>query len=153
MEPIKYRAFLDTNLLLDVLCTPKRPSAEASARIFQAARDGGIEAFITTQSIIDAAYILSRIASPFDREAFGRSILSMMNFLNIGSIHYFEIRDAVLHGDGDLEDDAQFAHAAALGCDAIITSDRGFRSRKGGSNISIFTPEDFVSCFTQAEDV
>ena len=145
METFKFRAFLDTNVLLDVLCTPKRPSAEASAVIFQAVRSGIFEGFITTQSILDAAYILSRQGGSFDREAFGQCILSMMNYLNINAIHLFDIRDAVLHGDGDLEDDAQFAHAEALACDAIITSDRGFRSRKGTDGILFFTPETFVA--------
>lgn len=48
-------------------------------------------------------------------------------------------------GSEDLEDDAQFAHADALGCDAIITSDRGFRSHKGTDGILFFTPETFVA--------
>ena len=145
METIKLRAFLDTNILLDVLCTPKRPSAEASEQIFAAMRSGIIEGFITTQSILDAVYILSRTTGHFDREAFGECILSMMNYININAIHIFDIRDGILRGDGDLEDDAQFAHADALGCDAIITSDREFRHRKESSGIPIFTPEAFVA--------
>ena len=145
MAGSKFRAFLDTNVLIDVLCTPGRPSAEASATIFQAIRSGFLEGFITTQSIIDAAYILSRLSGRFDREAFGRCILAMSDYLNINAIHIFDIRDGILRGDGDLEDDAQFAHADALGCDAIITSDREFRHRKESSGIPIFTPEAFVA--------
>lgn len=70
MAGSKFRAFLDTNVLLDVLCTNRRPSAEASATLFQAIRSGILEGFITTQSIIDAAYILSRLSGNFDRDAF-----------------------------------------------------------------------------------
>lgn len=145
METFKFRAFLDTNVLLDVLCTPKRPSAEASATIFQAVRSGIFEGFITTQSLIDAAYILSRLSGRFDREAFGQCVLAMTNFLNINAINVFDIRNAILHSDGDLEDDAQFAHADALGCDAVITSDRSFRNRKADSGPQLFTPESFAS--------
>lgn len=145
MVEFKFKAFLDTNVLLDVLCTPKRPSADASAVVFQAIRSGYLEGVITTQSILDAAYILSRTSGRFDREAFGQCILSMMNFLNINAIHIFDIRDAVLRGDGDLEDDTLFAHAEAEGCDAVITSDREFRCRKDASGIPFFTPEEFVS--------
>ncbi len=141
----KFRAFLDTNVLIDVLCTPGRPSAEASVTIFQAIRSGFLEGFITTQSIIDAAYILSRLSGRFDREAFGRCILAMSDYLNINAIHIFDIRDAILHGSGDLEDDSQFAHADALGCDAIITSDKSFRRRETGSGPQFFTPESFVT--------
>ena len=145
MVTFKFRAFLDTNVLLDVLSTSERPSSEASEQIFEAIRSGIFEGFITTQSIIDAAYILSRQRSRFDREAFGQCILSMMNYLNINAIHPFDIRDAVLHGKGDLEDDSLFAHAEALGCDAIITSDRKFRQQKEASGMLFFTPEAFLA--------
>lgn len=53
--------------------------------------------------------------------------------------------DAILHGDGDLEDDALFSHADAEGCDAIITSDREFRRRKESSGLPFYTPEAFVA--------
>ena len=144
MDAVKFKALLDTNILLDVLCTSKRPSAEASALIFQAIRDGYLEGVVTTQSIMDAAYILSRISTPFDREAFGRSILSMTNYLNINAIHIFHVCDAILHPSTELEDDALFAHADAEGCDAIITSDQGFLNRKDTGGILLISPEDFL---------
>ena len=140
----KFKAFLDTNVLLDVLCTPKRPSADSSRFILQAVLSGHLEGVITTQSILDAAYILSKVSSPFDREGFGKCVLYLMNFLYIDSIHIFDIREAILSPGADLEDDAQFAHALSEGCDAIITSDRGFRHRKENSGILFFTPDEFV---------
>ena len=76
---------------------------------------------------------------------FGQCILSITNYINIDAIHYFDIRDAILHGGGDLEDDAQFAHADAEGCDAVVTSDREFRRRKEGSGLLFFTPEEFAA--------
>ena len=145
MGRFKYRAFLDTNILVDVLSATPRPSTEASQLIFEAVRSGIFEGFITTQSILDAAYILSRLSAPYDRDRLGRSILQMSNYLNIESIHIFDIQDAILHAQGDLEDDSLFARADALGCDAVITSDRGFRNREDGSGPEFFTPEDFVS--------
>lgn len=145
MGRFKYRAFLDTNILVDVLCAAPRPSTEASQLIFEAVRSGILEGFITTQSILDAAYILSRLSEPYDRDRLGRSILQMSNYLNIESIHIFDIQDAILHAEGELEDDSLFARADALGCDAVITSDRGFRNREDGSGPEFFTPEDFVS--------
>lgn len=36
MVNFKYRVLLDTNVLLDVLCTPDRPSAASSRLIFEA---------------------------------------------------------------------------------------------------------------------
>ena len=71
MVTFKFRAFLDTNVLLDVLSTSERPSSEASEQIFEAIRSGIFEGFITTQSIIDAAYILSRQRSRAHRPVSG----------------------------------------------------------------------------------
>lgn len=67
-----------------------------------------------------------------------------MNYFYVDSIHILDIREAIKDSDGDLEDDAQFAHAQAEGCYAIITSDREFRRRKGTSGILFFSPEEFV---------
>ena len=145
MVEFKFKAFLDTNVLIDVLCAPRRPSAEASAAIFQAIRSGYLEGVITTQSILDAAYILSRTAHPYNPELFGRSILSIMNYVNVDSIHFLDVRDAILHPGGDLEDDAQFVHAEAEGCDAVITSDRQFRLQKETSGVPFFTPDEFLA--------
>ena len=57
---IKQRVFLDTNIILDVLSSDNRNHREASRKIFQAMRNEDFEGFITTQSIIDAQYILSK---------------------------------------------------------------------------------------------
>ena len=144
MAKSKFKVLLDTNVLLDVLCTPKRRSADASQVVVQAVFSGIVEGVLTTQSILDAAYILTRTSEVFDREGFGRCVLTLMNRFTVDSIHIFDIRDAVRDSDGDLEDDAHFAHAQAEGCDAIITSDREFRRRKEDSGILLFTPEEFV---------
>lgn len=144
MEKNKFKVFLDTNVLLDVLSVPQRASADASRIVVQAVFSGIVEGVLTTQSILDAAYILSRTSDSFDREGFGRCVLTLMNYFYVDSIHIFDIRDAIKDSDGDFEDDAQFAHAQAEGCDAIITSDREFRRRKGASGILFFSPEEFV---------
>ena len=145
MDAIKFKALLDTNVPVDVLASPDRPSAEASRIIFQAIRSGYLEGVITTQSILDAAYILSRTAPSYDPETFGRRILSIMNYVNVDSILSFDIRDAILHPGGDLEDNALFAHAEAEGCDAVITSDRKFRLQKETSGMPFYTPDAFAA--------
>ena len=53
MAENKQRVFFDTNVLVDVLVGEIRPSHNASLQMFQAARAGLFEAFITTQSMID----------------------------------------------------------------------------------------------------
>ena len=144
MERIRLKAFLDTNVLLDILSMTPRPSAAASDVIIQAIRCGYLEGVITTQSIVDASYILSR-GVHYDAGKFARAILSMLNYLNISGINVFDIRDALLHPGPDFEDDVQFAHADAENCDVVITSDRKFRLHGQSSGIQFFTPESFVA--------
>lgn len=145
MVTFKYRAFLDTNVLLDVLCVPERPSAASSRLIFESIRAGILEGILSTQSILDAHYILSRLGDASGHEALGQSILSLSNYLNIESIHIFDIKDAIRAGAKDLEDEALFAHAYGMGCDAIITSDRVFRKHKTGAGPEMFTPDTFAA--------
>ncbi|MBO5546114.1 MAG: PIN domain-containing protein [Bacteroidales bacterium] len=149
MDRLPFKVFLDTNVLLDVLCAPRRPASEASLTIFQAIRSGLFEGMLTVQSIVDASYILSR-EEPSGPEAFKRRILSMLNYINVESVSAFDVRDAIRHGGPDFEDAVQFACADAAGCDAIITSDRKFRHQREGSESGIlfFSPEAFVARMT-----
>ena len=143
MELSDLKVFLDTNILLDVLCKPDRPSAQASRTIVQAIRSGYLEGVMTTQSIIDTAYILSKIEG-FSIKDFGHEILKLMGFLNIRTIDRHDIRDAILHTTGDMEDDAQCALADAEGCDIILTSDRKFLRRNYPSGMLFLPPDDVL---------
>ncbi len=137
------KVFLDTNVLLDVLCRSGRPSAEASSQILQAIRSGRMEGVITTQSIVDAAYILSRgnVQQPFLQ-----AIETLLRFVNVRPIDAMDIRDALLHPTGDFEDDVQFACAETEGCDLVITSDRKRLNRtKVPGEMLYFSPETFVA--------
>lgn len=139
------KVFLDTNVLLDLLSAAERPSSEASRMIFQAIRSGYLEGVLTTQSIVDANYILSRLGQGFSAEAFSRAVLSLLNFVNISSLDSFDIHAALLHPSGDFEDDVQFAHAEAEGCDVFVTSDQGLLNRTSEIGMIILPPTQFVA--------
>ena len=138
------KAFIDTNVLVD-LFTKERPSHVCAVNIFYAARTHRFEAALTTQSILDAAYITIGRKSSFSPEHFRESILDMLHFINISHIDTFEIRDALLAPDADIEDNAQYAHAMSEACDVIITGDREFIQRKTPGDILMMTPEEFVA--------
>ena len=144
METRKIKALLDTNVLLDLLSSADRPSSEASRMIFQAIRSGFLEGVLTTQSILDANYILSRCEN-FSFEAFGQCILSLRNFVNIGYLDLFDIQDAIRHPGGDFEDGAHFAHAEAEGCDVLVTSDRQLLKRESSSGMLVLTPAQLIA--------
>ena len=139
----KYRVFLDTNIILDVLSSDYREHRESSRCIFQAIRNGDIEGFITTQSIVDSEYILSRERN-YRKEQFGKMMLFIMSFINITQIDGLSIREALKNPTGDFEDDAQFAQADGEGFDIIVTSDRRFIARRTDNGPLFLTPEEFI---------
>ena len=143
MEGIRLKVFLDTNVLLDILCASPRPSSAASETIIQAIRCGYFEGVLTTQSIVDASYILSRMPD-FSAGKFRDEILHIMNFINTEHLHYFDVRDAILQPGRDFEDDVHYAHAMAEGCDMIITSDAAFRKDRNSTELPVLSPEEFV---------
>ena len=141
------KAFIDTNVLLDLFVEGRDPRGHAST-ILAAVRAHKIEAVITAQSILDAAYVaLDRQGVRFDQ--FKNTLLGMFNYVNISYIDSFDIRDALLSEDPDIEDNAQYAHAYSEACDIIITGDRQFIQRKTPGDILMMTPEEFVGRMTR----
>lgn len=136
------KALIDTNVLLDHFVGNRDPEGY-SGLILAAARSHKIEAFITSQSILDAAYVAtgSRGAG---LDCFKKTMLSIFNYVNVSYIDLFEIREALLSPDTDVEDNAQYAHALSEACDVIVTNNRKFIQRKTPGEILMMTPEEFV---------
>lgn len=144
------KIYLDTNILLDVLSPMERPCSKASRIIFQAIRSGYMEAVLSTQSILDAAYILSK-ATDYSPVQFSRQILLILSFINIRSIDSANMREALILPSGDLEDNAQYALADSEGCDILVTSDRTFKRTRTSTGLPVFTPEELVARMTEKE--
>lgn len=136
------KAFIDTNVLLDQFVEDRDPNGYART-IFAAVRAHKIEAVITIQSILDAAYVaMNRQGVKLNQ--FKNTLLGMFNYINISCIDSFDIRDALLSEEPDIEDNAQYAHAVSEACDIILTNDRKFIQRKASGDILMMTPEEFV---------
>ena len=144
----KYRVFLDTNVLLDTLLGNTRPAYVASRSILQAAKQGLLEVFITTQSIIDASYICSRIPD-YNDNSFNNAVKELLSFANVDYINSFDLNRVLKARTGDFEDDAQFQHADFIECDALITSDKAFRNSKRETEMLFFSPEEFLAKMTE----
>ena len=138
------KVFLDTNVLVDYFME-ERPHHDQALTIFSAAKSHRCEAVLTIQSILDAAYIATGRKSGVNPDGFKKAILDMLNYLNISHIDLFEIRDALLAPDMDIEDNALYAHAYSEACDVIITGDREFIQRETPGDILMMTPEEFVA--------
>ncbi len=143
MAELKQRVFFDTNVLVDVLVGCIRPFYAPSLRLFEAASKGIFEAFITTQSIIDAEFISNR--SPGSKNPdFHKKMLYIMSFVNVTQIDGLSIREALKNPTGDFEDDAQFIQADSEDMDVVVTSDHRFLARQNGNGPLFITPEGFI---------
>lgn len=140
---MKIKAFLDTNVLMDIL-QKGRPSSECSSVILQAVYDNRIEAVITSQSIIDASYLAFKAGGgPLFLETLKKWIYN----INTDQIDTFDILWAIRHYSGDFEDDAQVSRALETYCDVFITGDKGLRNKYKGKydHLLFMSPEEFVA--------
>lgn len=140
---MKIKVFLDTNIFVDVLVRT-RPSSTASGLIFESVKEGSIEAALSTQSIMDAAYSLR---GQVGQGEFYRFTEWVLNHVNMEYINTFDIHRAIADNSGDFEDDAHFSRALDAMCDYFITSDKRFLAKHKNSSerIKVVTPEEFVS--------
>ena len=143
MEGFKTRCFIDTNVLIDVL-DQTRPQSCASSVIFQAAKSGLMEVFLSIQSILDASYILLEEKGQA-RSLFNSAIAGILTYVNIISPDTFELRNVLSRDKGDFEDDIIFEMADYKSCDFLITSDKSFINRYDAKVPVMMDPETFVS--------
>ena len=138
---MKARLFLDTNVFMDIL-VDNRPSSPASKRIMEAVRHGLYEAFISTQSILDAAYALRNSG----KEEFFRFTDWVLGHLNVETTDAFSIRSALQYNSGDFEDDALFSLAQLIPCNYFITSDKKLLTTHGtrDPHLIVISPDAFV---------
>ena len=133
------KVFLDTNVLLD--CIVKgRSHAAASMKVLDLVRGHNIEAVVTTQSVIDMAYVDRN--SP-NHEAFNNFISWMIGHINVEQLDSFDIKEAIIADGADFEDEAQVAHAISSACHYFITSDKGLL-KKDIPGMEIISPESFI---------
>ena len=146
---MKIKAFLDTNILMDIL--QNRPSSESSGIILQAVYQNKIEAVITTQSILDTSYIALKAGKVV---SFFETVQSWRNYINTDYISTFDLSWALKHFSGDFEDDAQVSRALDTCCDVFVTSDKKLRKRYDGKYelLQFLSPEEFV-CKLKGEPI
>ena len=139
MTPLQTpRVFIDTNALVDMMM-PSRSGHPYAQRIFHVIATRRIRGFITTQSIIDASYILTQ-RNMASLEVFKRAVHAMHGTIEWLSIEPEDIDRAIRFDLPDFEDAAQLSCALNNGCDYIISSDRKY-SRY--TDLPVYTPAEF----------
>ena len=140
------KAFIDTNVLLDWLLK-ERPEKLLAEKLFSVARAGLFDAFISTQSIIDASYSAQKCGLDF--ASFKPALQSLRSFITVLAIDDIDLSWAVEHYTGDFEDDAQYASAYNNACDYFITRDNAlFSLNTPFCPMKVISPEAFVSAMS-----
>lgn len=144
---MKAKVFLDTNILLD-LFVPQRKS-DAAVLILTAVKQNKIEAFVTTQSLIDVHYISHKAGVSF--ADYVRLMKELRQYVNIGEIDILEFDFAIDHHTGDLEDDAQYACALDACCDYFITRDKDLLAHNSDLiPMIVVGPEEFLAAMQES---
>lgn len=136
------KVFVDTDILLDFLVYERTHRKDARI-IFEGVRQKLYNLVITTQSVIDAAYIVKKAGSSSAGTAEFIDWLTLHS--NMESIDSYDIREALNSEMPDFEDNAQFAHAESSNCDFLVTNDKEMFRRKSSTGMTIMSSEQFVS--------
>jgi predicted nucleic acid-binding protein len=135
----QHRVLIDTNVVLDVLLK-RDPWYRSGARIWQAAEEGEIQAFLTASSLTDIHYVARRVAGI---ERARKSVELCLHAFNIASVDRGVLEVAFRLSGSDFEDDVQLACVKAERLDGIVSRDTaGFQ----GAGCLVWEPADFVRC-------
>lgn len=132
------KVFIDTNVILDFLAD-RAPFSKYAAILFQLAKDGKIDLFISAISINNTYYILRKVTTHTNAI---KLISEIEQLVGIQETTRAIIRKALNSNFSDFEDAIQYFSAVQLGnIDLITTRDiKGFKK----SEISVLSPETTV---------
>lgn len=131
--------FLDTNVLLDALIA-SRPGHRPALQLFQVIKDRKIMGMMTSQSIIDAAYVQTQRLKVSVGD-FKSAIRFICSFVSVIAIDEEDIERVNLSSLEDYEDAAQVSCALNHGCDLIVSSDKGLKKI---TDLDIFSAQELI---------
>ena len=119
------RLLFDTNVLLDAICRD-RPQSDEACEVLRRCNGGGDLGLVTTGSLKDAYYVLSRL---YDEPRARAAIELACELLVIAPVGAEECELSLFSGEPDFEDGLVRACAELNGVDFILTRDAAaFRS-------------------------
>ena len=133
------KAFIDTNLVLDVLAE-RKPFYDTSRQIWELIEKGGLTGYLSASSITDIFYILKKQLGL--KRAY-ETVNKIIMVFNIVSVSEADIRKALNSGFKDFEDALQVVSSKKIKADFFIT--RNKKDFEEVSGIKIFDPETFLS--------
>ena len=144
---MRVKTYIDTNILLDIV--QDRPGRSDAVSIFNAAKIGIIDIYMSTQSILDAYYIANK-GGKLGFTSYRRLIKTLRSFIRVQAIDDLDLCWAMEHHTGDFEDDAQWASAYNSVCDYFITRDNRMLAYNTSScPMKVISPAAFVAAMEE----
>ncbi len=136
------KAFVDTNVLLDVLAK-REPFYTDAARIWSLAERGRIEVQVSVISFNNIYYIVRRVAGRQDAE---KAIRLMRNVFTPVPLNAQVLSQAIDAGFSDFEDAIQFHSAVFTDASFFITRDVGHFPTAA---FPVLSPMEFLATLDQ----
>jgi len=132
------KILVDTNIILDLLAK-RRVFYDSASKLFSLADQNKIELYISSLSIANANYVLSKILNPLDAKDILRRFKVLVSIIPLTD----KIIDLALNDNNfsDFEDGLQYYSALGANCKIIITRDK---KRFKAAKLPIMSAEEFL---------
>ena len=115
------KVFVDTNILVDLLC--ERKEFETDARLlFWLGYDGKVQLVLSALSFVNAVYIARK--HRLSLQEMKRNLVRILPFVEIADFTGDAVSWALMCDWSDYEDATQFRTALLAGADCIVTRDK-----------------------------
>ena len=144
------KVFIDTNIFAEYIFD--REQSASVQKLFQAIKDGKIEAITSTASIYTMTYISEQmlkqkgIHRPELTEEVRKIIDSLLLLIHIGNMEHSDMMDAANDSSfSDIEDAFQYHCALKNQCNYLITINIKDFSQANQELMKVITPNEFAS--------
>lgn len=132
------RLFLDTNVMLDLLCE-RKPHYDSVAKIIMLKENDEIQLTVSSLSFVTCHYVMSKLA---DKKAVSEVLKKFRIVCEVADVDESNIDKSLFSKFSDFEDAVQYYSALKSKSDIIITRNaKDFSS----SEIPVLSAEEFLS--------
>ena len=132
------RLFLDTNVMMDLLCE-RKPHYDAAAKLMVLKEEGLIQIMVSSLSFVTCHYVMSKTIGKISTSEMLKKFRILCEVAEVDEIN---IDKSLFSKFTDFEDAVQYFSALKANADCVIT-----RNSKDFilSEIPIFSPQEFLS--------
>ena len=132
------RLFLDTNIMIDLLCK-REPHYDSAAKIMVIREHNEVEIIVSSLSFVTCHYIMSKT---IDKKLVSELLKKFRILCEVAEVNEVNIDKSLFSKFNDFEDAVQYFAALKSKADCVIT-----RNSKDFilSEIPIFSPQEFLS--------